>query len=273
MSTDQSTATSAENSMAMHNDWWPSGWTHVLPQHQGMMLCMIFGTATTRGLTGDLDDITRQIFGDELRGVFNSLGDNLDSPILWLDQDEVDDAESDEEREEIRAAAKRRETTLTGALHAIGMTPPATIRDLGQLMVHFGIATTEDGAWAMPEVLPRPDDVLTLPEDVRERLATMRRFEETQVADQAIIRHLVDDLGHPEELFTSLDRLKDITGEDIDTLRAALDHLVELGDAQLYRGSPRVIVAAKDLPSHARFHLVPDWDRFHEHRMYIRREN
>jgi hypothetical protein len=273
MSTDQSTETSAENGMAMHNDWWPSGWHHVLPQHQGMMLCMIFGTATTRGLKGDLDDITRHIFGDELRGVFQSLGNNLDSPILWLDQDEVDDAESDEEREEIRTAAKCRESALTGALHAIGKTPPATIRDLGQLMVHFGIATTEGGAWAMPEVLPRPDDVLTLPEDVRERLTTMRRFEASEAADQAIVRHLVDDLGHPDELFTSLDRLEGITGEDIDTLRGALDHLVELGDAQLYRGNPRVVVAAKDLPSHARFHLVPDWDRFHEHRMYIRREN
>jgi len=273
MSTDQSAERSPESGMAMHNDWWPSGWAHVLPQHQAMMLCMVFGTATTRGLQGDIDSITRQVLGDDLPGVFSALGDDLDSPIMWLDEEEVDDAESDEEKEEIRTAAERRERALSSALQALGKTPPATILELGQLMVDFGIATVENGTWDMPEVLPRPDAILDLPEDVRDRLAVMRRFTETEAADQAIVRHLVDDLGHPDELFTSLERLEGITGEDVGMLRAALDQLVELGDVQLYRGTPRVVVAAKDLPSHARFYLVPDWDRFHEHRMHIRRAN
>lgn len=101
----------------------------------------------------------------------------------------------------------------------------------------------------------------------------MRQFADTEAANQAIVRHLVEDLECPEDVFTSLDRLVTVTGEDIDKVRAALDHLVELGDARLYRGDPRVAVAAKGLPVHARFHLVPDWERFNEHRMHITRED
>ncbi|MDK0525100.1 DUF6042 family protein [Streptomyces sp. ML-6] len=272
MTTEQATETASEGGMAMHTDWWTSGWNHVLPQHQGMMLCLIFGTATTRGLEGDLDGVVHEIFGDELRGVFHSLGENLDSPILWIDEEEVEDAESEEEKDELRAAAKAHEATLTSALQAAGMTVPVTIRELAHTMVELGIATTRDGTWSMPEVLPRPDDVLTLPDDVLTRLQRMRQFTDTEAADQAIVRHLIEDLDYPEEVFTSLDRFVAITGEGIDKVRAALDQLVELGDARLYRGDPQVTVAAKDLPAHARFHLVPDWERFNEHRMHITRE-
>ncbi|MDT0460692.1 DUF6042 family protein [Streptomyces sp. DSM 41527] len=255
----------------MHTDFWSSGWAHVLPQHAAMMLCMVFGTAATRGLEGNLDEITREILGEELPGVFGNLGKNLSSPILWRDQEEIDDAESDEEREEIRTAAQAKEASLANALRAAGMSVPTTIRELGDTMVQLGIATTDNGSWDMPDPLPRPEEVLTLPDDVLARLKRLRQFEYTESADQAIVKHLVDDLDYPDELFTSVDRLVDITGEDIDQVRAALDHLVELGDVQLYRGEPRTVAVAKDLPAHARFYLVPDWDNFNEHRMTIRR--
>ncbi|MFD5661022.1 DUF6042 family protein [Streptomyces hirsutus] len=47
--------------MAMHNDWWASGWDHVLPR-QGFPLTMLIGTASQPGFTGSLDDLLQEIF-------------------------------------------------------------------------------------------------------------------------------------------------------------------------------------------------------------------
>ncbi|MET9444430.1 DUF6042 family protein [Streptomyces sp. NPDC006610] len=35
----------------MHNDWWASGWEHVLPR-QGFPLTMLIGTTSQPGFTG-----------------------------------------------------------------------------------------------------------------------------------------------------------------------------------------------------------------------------
>lgn len=99
----------------------------------------------------------------------------------------------------------------------------------------------------------------------------MRHYAYTEPADQGIVRHLIDDLDHPAEVFTSLDRLVTITGEDLEKVRAALEQLVETGDAQLYRGDPRVVAAAKELSAHQRFYLDPGWETFNENRLMIRR--
>ncbi|GAA2065025.1 hypothetical protein GCM10009801_10010 [Streptomyces albiaxialis] len=46
--------------LAMHNDWWVSGWEHVLPR-QGFPLTMLIGTASQPGSTGSLDDLLQEI--------------------------------------------------------------------------------------------------------------------------------------------------------------------------------------------------------------------
>lgn len=43
MTTDQRPERTSENSLAMHTDFWSSGWAHVLPQHAVMMLCTLSG--------------------------------------------------------------------------------------------------------------------------------------------------------------------------------------------------------------------------------------
>jgi hypothetical protein len=102
------------------------------------------------------------------------------------------------------------------------------------------------------------------------RFREYRRTQALEPAEQAIIHHLTDELGHPDEVFTSLGRLAEATEMKVDEIAPALDYLVEQGDARLYRGDPRAEVAAKDLPGHARFYLVPDWEHFAEHRIEIR---
>ncbi|MCX5395676.1 DUF6042 family protein [Streptomyces sp. NBC_00102] len=260
-----------DDSLSMHTGWWSSGWGHVLPQHQGMLLCMVLGTATVRKVEGDFDEVVQQIVGDSREGLFRLLGDDLNAPVMWLDEEELESAESDEEREEIRISAAENEATLTGALRAAGMPVPTTVRELVKTMLDLKLVAYEDGVWSMPEEFSLPEDTLTLSEPVLARLRKMRHYAYTEPADQGIVRHLIDDLDYPVEVFTSLDRLVSITGEDLEKVRAALEQLVETGDAQLYRGDPRVVVAAKDLLAHQRFYLVPDWETSNENRLMIRR--
>lgn len=51
-----------------------------------------------------------------------------------------------------------------------------------------------------------------------------------------LINHLVDGLGEPREVLTSLDRLATATNQDTDNLRLALAELVKAGDAAVQRG-------------------------------------
>ncbi|MFG2576316.1 DUF6042 family protein [Streptomyces sp. NPDC048481] len=54
--------------LTMHNDWWASGWDHVLPR-QGFPLPMLIGTASQTLRTGPLVD-----------GLINHLADDLSEP-------------------------------------------------------------------------------------------------------------------------------------------------------------------------------------------------
>lgn len=140
-----------DNSLSMHTSWWSSGWGHVLPQHQGMLLSMVLGTAPVRKVQGDLDEVVQQIVGGSREGLFRLLGDDLNAPVMWLDEEELESAESDEEREEIRTDAAEHEATLTGALRAAGMPVPTTVRELVQTMLDLKLV-----AAGAPAVLPGP---------------------------------------------------------------------------------------------------------------------
>ncbi|WP_414617041.1 DUF6042 family protein [Streptomyces clavuligerus] len=104
MPSDTTTAPSpAEDYLSLHNDWFPSLWTHVLPQHHSMMISMLFGTATVRRLEGDLDDIVEQVFGEDAAHALVLGDEGLDSPVLWVD--EKTSPTHPEEAAEIHAAA------------------------------------------------------------------------------------------------------------------------------------------------------------------------
>ncbi|MFF3320111.1 DUF6042 family protein [Streptomyces sp. NPDC003035] len=272
MSVDQdSTEHSDDGSLAMHTGWFATGWPKYLPQYQSMVLCMLFGTASVRGMSGTIDDVTQELFGGRLGSFFGRDGGDLDSPVMWQDPDELDYAETEEEKAEIRADAAAHQAKCEGLLRSAGLAVPTTVRELADTMVALGIATQQDGVWSMPEPLPRPEDILDLPEDDRAKLAEMRRIFELGPAENALIGHLRDDLNRPDELFTSLDRLATATDLTEDDARGALARLIEEGDARLERGKARAQVALDTLKSHERFHLVLDWAHFDEYRLTFTR--
>ncbi len=254
------------------SDWFTSGWMRVLPQHQSMLLVMAMSTATVEGMRGSIEEITHVVFGgndDDLGPAWRNMGTTFDSPVLWLERDEIED-EDEVEQERIKASSRQRQEACEAAYQQAGVPVPTTIRELADTMMALGIASQdEDGYWSMPDVLPYPEEVLPLPDQMARRFREMRRTQQLEPAEQAIIHHLTEDLGRPGEVFTSLDRIAEAVEMNTDEVAAGLDYLVEQGDARLYRGSPRVVVAAKELPSHARFYLVPDWDHFAENRIHI----
>ncbi|MCX5393944.1 DUF6042 family protein [Streptomyces sp. NBC_00094] len=261
-----------EGDIAVHQDWFAVGWPHVLPRHQAFLMCMVLSTAATRPVTGTLDEVVRELFGDSLAAFLRGLGEDLDSPVLWLQPDDLAYAEGAEEEARLRAETAAHRAACEDALRAGGFPVPATIRDLVDTMVALGIARTTDGRWSMPERLPLPEDVLALPERLRETFRALRRSDAVAPWKHALARYLDDGLGRPGELFTTPGRLAETTGLDPDDLRTALDDLVEEGDARLYRGVPRVPVAsARDLQDHQRFHLVLDWDHYDENHFVVAR--
>ncbi|MGW6309101.1 DUF6042 family protein [Streptomyces niveus] len=64
--------------MAVHNDWWASGWDHVLPR-ESFPLTMLIGTASQPGFTGSLDDLLQEIFESHWDMIG---GDLVDDPDL-----------------------------------------------------------------------------------------------------------------------------------------------------------------------------------------------
>jgi hypothetical protein len=260
----------AHEHFSTHNDWFDSLWMRVLPRYQSFMLCMVFSTATVDRLTGTLDEITYRMFGHPFTAAFAPLGESLDSPVLWLEAEALETLDPGETEESVRADAAAHQAAHEAAFVQAGFKAPATMRDLAELMISMGIVSrTDNGRWTMPETLPLPEEVLPLPADTDAVLRGIRREHALKPGEGVLLRHLIDELGYPEELFTSLDRLAKATGLDTEGLPAVLDHLVDRGNAHLYRGDPRVEISARSLEAHTRFYLVPDWDHFSEHRVHI----
>lgn len=250
--------------LALPNDWWASGWDHVLPR-QGLPLTMLIGTASQSGFTGSLDDLMQEIF----EGHWAMIGGDLDSALTfsWPDG-EGDHTEAPEGREASEANPwERFGAMLTAAGHPV----PRTVRDLSELFLTWGLAHREETPagtrWSMPAALPLPGDLLPLDADLTERLDRIRWTMRTAPLVDALITYLVDDLDEPQEVLTSLDRLSTATGQDADDVRIALTELVEAGDAQLRRGQEQA--DAERLQSHQRFRLVLNWDHVHETRMRL----
>lgn len=260
--------------LAVHDDWFPSGWTRVLPRHQALLMCLLLSTAASRPVTGTLDEVVQEVFGDSLGDFLRELGEDLDSPVLWLQPDDLAWAKGAGEEDRVRAEAEARREACEGALRAGGFPVPTTMRELVGTMLALGIAHTAEGRWTMPERLPLPEKVLRLPQDLREIFRKLRHSEAVAPWKQALIRYLDEGLGRPGDIFTTPGRLAEAVRLSAGELRAALDYLADDGHLRLYRGIPRVPVAsARDLQDHQRFHLVPDWERYDEDHMFVVRHD
>ncbi|WP_432087547.1 DUF6042 family protein [Streptomyces sp. bgisy095] len=254
---------------AMHNGWWGSGWTHVLPR-QAFPLTMLISTASQPDFTGSLDELLEEAFD----GHWDMLGGDLDAALTfsWPD-DEWDDEEWDGEdapegREEFEANHRKKfDAMLTEA----GLPVPTTVRELSELYLTWGLAhreeTPEGTRWSMPDPLPLPDDLLPLDAELAERLAGIRWTMRTDPLVNRLVKHLADDLGEPQEVLTSLDRLAVATGQDADDVRLALVALVKSDDARVWRGQEPA--DTEGLEAHRRFRLVMDWERFNENRVHM----
>ncbi|MEU5090582.1 DUF6042 family protein [Streptomyces sp. NPDC021356] len=250
--------------LAMHNDWWASGWEHVLPC-QGFPLTMLIATASQPGFTGSLDDLLQEIFD----GHWGMIGGDLDGALTFSSPGEEWDYEEAPEGREANEA--NRWEKFGAMLTAAGYPVPKTVRDLSGLYLAWGLARCEetpDGTrWSMPAALPLPGDLLHLDVHLTQRLDGIRWMMRTGPLVDGLISHLVDDLGEPQEILTSLDRLAAATSQDADDVRIALTELVASGDARVQRGQEPA--DAERLEAHQRFRLVMNWDHFHEHRVQL----
>ncbi|MFD3998878.1 DUF6042 family protein [Streptomyces sp. NPDC058548] len=270
MSVDQDTDQDRNSGqLSMHNDWFPSGWSSHLPQYQAMMLCMLFGTATVRGLRGSIDEVLEQHLDDGHGSFFARVGGSLDAPVAWMDPDALEYAETEEEKSRLRVEAEEHQARCEQLLRTAGLPVPTTIRELADTMLAVGIATRHGDVWSMPDRLPGPETVLALTDDERAVIVDRRRAWECGPAEQTLIDYLVDDLKRPAEVFTSVDRLAKATDLDEDHLRYAVGSLVRGGDAWIERGPGRERTDLDDLKGHERFHLVLDWEHFEENRITV----
>ncbi|MGX1675989.1 DUF6042 family protein [Streptomyces sp. NPDC055400] len=225
---------------------------------------MLIGTASQPGFTGSLDDLLQEVF----EGHWDMIGGDLDGALTfsWPDE-EWDYDEAPEGRE---ASEANRWETFATMLTAAGFSVPTTVRDLSELYLTWGLAFREEtpggSRWSMPAALPLPGDLLPLDADLAKRLDWIRWTMRTGPL-VGLITYLVDDLGEPQEVLTSLDRLAAATGRDANDVRIAPAELVEAGDAQVQRGQKQA--DAERLEAHQRFRLVMDWDHFHETRMRL----
>ncbi|MER6017732.1 DUF6042 family protein [Streptomyces anulatus] len=244
--------------MALHNDWFVSGWEHVLPR-QALALTMLMGTAAQPGFTGSLDDLLQEVCD----GHWDMIGGDLDGALTFTwHGEEWDYEEAPEGRE---ACEANRWKKFAAMLRAAGYPVPTTVRDLADLYLTWGLArrheTPQGTRWAMPTVLPLPGDLLPLDTELTQRLDEIRRIMRTG----PLVDHLIDDLGEPQEFLTSLDRLAGATGQDVNDLRLALAELVQSHDAKILRGQEPA--GPERLEPHHRFRLIMDWAHFHETRI------
>lgn len=252
--------------LAVHKDWWASGWEHVLPR-QGFPLTMLVGTASQSGYTGSLDDLLDAVFG----GDRDMIGGTLDGALTfsWPDG-EWDYTEAPEGRE---AWEEARREEFGALLAAAGFSVPTTVRDLSELYLTWGLARREEtpagSRWSMPAALPLPGDLLPLDAELAERLDRIRWSMRSDPLVAGLIGHLVDDLGEPPELLTSLDRLAAATGQPAADIRVAIAELGQACDAQVYQGQEPADV--ERLEAHRRFRLVMDWDHHYATRMTFTR--
>ena len=93
-------------------------------------------------MRNSVDDITHVIFGDDLAQAFRGLGDSLDSPACWQEEDELEDAD-ETAQQQIKDSAAGHQATCEAAYREAGVPVPTTIRGLADTTMALGIASQD----------------------------------------------------------------------------------------------------------------------------------
>jgi hypothetical protein len=256
------TAMPLEN-IVFGRDWFESGWNRLLPR-QAFALFIAVSTATEHDMDGDLKTLVVRQLG---RWPWDMLGE-LDDPLRWTFDEQADDDE------QVALDERRREVFDTAVAQA-GRPVPTTVAELATLLADLGFfqhtITGVGERWRAPEVLPLPGEVLPLPADVAAELDDHRWQMRVEPYAQDIIRYVIDELGSPNEVPTSVDRLARALELDPQSVREGLGALLDHGDFRTVRDihGRRNDIDPATLPDHARFTLVVDWERFAESRTSI----
>lgn len=259
---------SGDLDIAISNDWWDAGWQLILPR-QAFPLHMLVASATVHELEGGLDTLLRVLLGGE----WDMLLGGLDAPVAWTWPTRTPGEEPpDAEQLALDAAAKERFET---AMVVAGRPIPRTVRELAALMVDLGVFTLEvtnaGERWRSPTQLSLPGEMLPFPADFVDDLDASRWRSAAEPYAQRLIRHVADELGSPDEVSTTVERLSRATGLAADAVRHGLTALVSDGDFRVVRDTADH--NPETLADHARFQLVPDWAAFAESRITIRRRD
>ncbi|MFG1846849.1 DUF6042 family protein [Micromonospora carbonacea] len=261
------TDTRPVKNLTTHNHFADHGWNWFLPR-QALAINIILSTATAQNIDGGLDHLVDITLGSDNNLMFGG----LDAPLAWSWEDDGDD-EPSPEQQQIDARSKQMfEQAVTDGGHPM----PATLRDLFDLLATIGLCThTTDGGverWRLNTEMPGPDELLPMPADENARYARMRWESDHEPVEQAILSHLCDNLDYPDEILTSLQRLADITGEPAERVRETLPQLLQHGEFRMVRGTGQDVtdVDPAKVAEHARFRLIPNWERFSENRIRIR---
>jgi Family of unknown function (DUF6042) len=252
-----------EDGVAIAHDWWTSGWNKFLPR-QALWLHMVVATATVKDLDGSLDDLIDS-FG---RDAFDRDTGGLDGPVWWTfpDQDETDD--------EQLAMDRASQEVFEAVLERAARVPPRSVRELAMLMADFGVFEREFVGdverWRSPEVLPLVAERLPVSEQFTAEEDRLRWRSLHEDSAQAIIRHLIDVLGEPDEVLTTLARLAADTGLDLGDLRFGIAALLDDGDFALLDGASGNDVDPETLEEVRSVVLRVDWERFGQERIGLR---
>ena len=142
-----------------------SGWYCLLPPSAIQLVSQV-ASAHAEDVVADLDALLRSV-----HEVFH-----LDSPIEWGDH--AVDPETGEIDLEQQQLNQQHRNDLAAGLERLGMPMPATMRDVANLLVRFGIFTHTTGPdgerWRFADRIPLPEEVLTVRPEWLEQAKRMR---------------------------------------------------------------------------------------------------
>jgi hypothetical protein len=214
------------------------------------------GRATAEDVVGDLDAVLRL---DLLWP-----GDPAE-PLAFSDEDEDD--------EEQLALDRRARELFESVLAEAGRAVPATVGELAELLVDLGVLvhdTTGTGQqrWRIAQPVPRPCDVLPVPEEWTRKQDEIRLHTAALPAVSDLLS-LFDRTG-TTELDTRIERLAKDREMTVDQVRAGLVSMSMTGDLRLQRRGPDSRPEEVDpstVASHARITIIVDWDHVDRTRM------
>ena len=244
----------------MTADWWTAGWQDLVPE-QGLFVHMVVATATARDRDGDL----RVLFAAVPAQESGRARVRLEDPVVWLSPQA-----GLEDQEQERRTALYRQRTWEQAVAAVGLSVPATVGELAEVLVTLGVfqrswrtgPADRVERWRSPEVLPLAADQLPLPAEWVAAHEEAGRRQQGELAAQRLIRFLHEH-RRPHVVITTVAELATATGLPAVATRRGLAALRANGDFRLL---PHNATAGDPDPKriglHTEFTLAADWQLF-----------